>query len=99
MLRGLGLRGFASRDVLVSVYNALIMPHFDYGCEVWDSLGSVLAERLQKLHIRCAEVIMRYKNETGQSELALRHLGWSLLNADFILRLGKCLRFSMNWHL
>ena len=49
------------------------MPHFDYCCEVWDSLGSVLAERLQKFH-----VIMCYKNETGQSELALRHLGWSL---------------------
>ena len=66
--------------VLVSVYNALIMPHFDHCCEVWDSLGSVLAERLQKLHNRCTRVIMRYKNETGQSELALRHLGWSLLN-------------------
>ena len=74
------LKDFASRDVLVSVYNALIMPHFDYCCEVWDSLGSVLAERLQKLHNRCARVIMRYKNETGQSELALRHLGWSLLS-------------------
>ena len=40
------LRDFASRDVLVSVFNALIMPYFDYCCEVWDSLGSVLAERL-----------------------------------------------------
>lgn len=55
------------------------MPHFDYCGEVWCSLGSVLAERLQKLHSRCAKVIMRYKNEGGQSELALRHLGWSLL--------------------
>ena len=50
------------------------MPHFDYCGDVWDSLGSVLAERLQKLHNRCASVIMRYKNESGQSELALRHL-------------------------
>ena len=25
----------------------VIMSHFDYCCEVWDSLGSVLAERLQ----------------------------------------------------
>ena len=25
------LRDFTSRDVLVSVYNAIIMPHFDYG--------------------------------------------------------------------
>ena len=72
------LGDFASRDVLVSDFNALIMPHFDYRCEVWDSLGSILAERLQKLHSRCARVIMRYKNEAGQSELALRHLGWSL---------------------
>ena len=43
-------------------------------------VGSVLAERLQKLHNRCARVIMRYQNEAGQSELALRHLGWSLLS-------------------
>ena len=71
------LKDCASRDVLASVYNALIMPYFDYCCEVWESLGSVLAERLQKLHNRCTRVIMRYKNETGQSELALRHLGWS----------------------
>ena len=46
----------------------LIMRHFDYCCEVWDSLGSVLAERRQKLHNRCARVIMRYRNEAGQSE-------------------------------
>ena len=56
------------------------MPHFDYCGEVWYSLGSVLAERLQKVHSRCARVIMRYKNEAGQSELALRHLGWSSLS-------------------
>ena len=73
------LRDFASRDVPVSVYNALIMPHFDYCCEVWDLLGSVLAERLQKLRSRCARVIMGYKNEAGQSDLTLcHHLGWSL---------------------
>ena len=38
------LRHFANRDILVSVYNALIMPHFDYCCEVWYSLGSPLAK-------------------------------------------------------
>ena len=40
------LRDFESQDILVLVCNALIMPHFDYCGEVWDSLGSVLAERL-----------------------------------------------------
>ena len=55
------------------------MPHFDYCCEVWDSVASVLAKR-------CARVIMRYKSEAGQSELALRHLGWSLLSERRIHR-------------
>ena len=36
-----------SPDVLVSVYNALITAHFDYCCEVRDSLGRVLAESMQ----------------------------------------------------
>ena len=46
---------------------------------------------------------MRYKNEAGQSEVIVPHLGRSLLsqdlNLEFILRLDKCLRFSMTWHL
>ena len=40
------------RDLSSQVVLALIMPYFNYCCEVWDSLGSVLAERLQKLHSR-----------------------------------------------
>ena len=74
------------QNVLVSVYNALVMPSFDYCYEVWDSLGSVWTERLQKLHNRCAREIMRYENEAGQSELALRHLavGWSSLSERII---------------
>ena len=30
------LKEFLDRDTLVLVYNALIQPHFDYCCEVWD---------------------------------------------------------------
>ena len=55
------------------------MPHFDYCYQVSDSLGSVLAKKFQKPHFRCVRVIKCYKNEAGQSELALHHLGWSLL--------------------
>ena len=73
------LRNFANRDTLVSVYNALIQPHFDYCCEVWDSLGSGLAQRLQKLQNRCARIIMHCKNEAGQSDIALHSLGWITL--------------------
>ncbi|CAB4015153.1 Hypothetical predicted protein, partial [Paramuricea clavata] len=34
------------------------------------------SERLQKLHNRCARIIMNFKDEPGQSQLALDQLGW-----------------------
>ena len=76
------LRNFANRDTLVSVYIvyiALVQPHFDYCCEVWDSLGSGLVQRLIKLQNRCARIIMHCKNEAGQSDIALHSLGWFTL--------------------
>ena len=30
------------RNTLVLIYNALVQPHFDYCCEVWDVLGKTL---------------------------------------------------------
>ena len=37
------LKEFVDRNTLVLVYNALIQPHFDYCCEVWDTIGKVQA--------------------------------------------------------
>ena len=62
------------------LYNALIAPHFDYCCEVWDSIGIGLSDRLQKLQNRAATVLTGRKNEHGQSELALNELGWKPLS-------------------
>ena len=60
--------------------DALVLPHFDYCCEVWDSIGISLSDRLQKLQNRAARVITGRKNEHGQSEIALNQLGWKTLN-------------------
>ncbi len=46
---------------------------------VWDTLGKGLSERLQKLHNRVARLIMNLNNEHSQSALALKSLGWKLL--------------------
>jgi hypothetical protein len=54
------LKEFVNRDTLVSVYNSLIQPHFDYCCEVWDTLGQGLSDRLQKLQNRAARLIMNF---------------------------------------
>ncbi len=67
-------------NTLICAYNALILPHLDYCCEVWDTIGATLSDRLQKLQNRAARVITGRKNEHGQSELALDELKWKPLN-------------------
>ncbi len=49
-------------------YNALVLPHLDYCCEVWDTIGTTLSDRLQKLQNRAARAIVGRKNGHGQSE-------------------------------
>ena len=33
------LKEFADKQTLLSVYNAIVRPYFDYCCEVWDVFG------------------------------------------------------------
>jgi hypothetical protein len=63
---------------LVLIYNALIQPHLDYCCEVWDVIGKTLSDRLQKLQNRAAGIIMNFKNVSGQSLLARNSLEFSV---------------------
>ena len=70
---------FVDRNTLVFLYNALIQPHLDYCCEVWDVIGKTLSDRLQKLQNRAARIIVNFKNESGQSLLTRNSLGWITL--------------------
>ena len=90
------LKEFVDRDTLVLVYNALIQPHFDYCCEVWDELGKGLGERLQKLQNRVARVIMNFKNEHGQSILARTALRWTSLEERRALMKAKLMYKTVN---
>ena len=47
---------FHAKQQFCQVYTALIQPHFDYCCSVWDELGGTLAAKLQK---RAARIITR----------------------------------------
>jgi hypothetical protein len=80
----------------VLVYNALIQPHFDYCCEVWDELGKGLGERLQKLQNRAARLIMNFKNEHGHSILARTTLGWTSLEERRALMKAKLMYKTVN---
>ena len=65
------IRDLVDRETLISVYNALINPHFDYCSEVWDTMGVGLSNRLQKLQNRAARVIVNFSNDIPGPE-ALR---------------------------
>ena len=32
----------AERGTLISIYNAIVRPYFDYCCEVWDVFGEII---------------------------------------------------------
>ena len=53
------IRDFASFDILIKIYKALIEPHFDYACTVWDDLDTTIALKLQRLQNRAARIITR----------------------------------------
>ena len=43
--------------ILMHVYNALIMPYFDYRSLFWETCSNYLIENLQKLQNRAARII------------------------------------------
>ena len=74
------IRDFVDRKTLISIYNALVRPHFEYCSEVWDTLGIGISTRLQKLQNRAARIIMGMKNDTPALE-AITALGWETLES------------------
>ena len=73
------LREYLDKDSLLSVYNALVQPYFNYCCEIWDVFGTTQSNRLQKLHNRAARIITRSSNEVNQKNV-LDKLGWQTLD-------------------
>ena len=61
------VRSYITIDASIQIYQALIQPHFDYCCTVWDGLGETLSTKLQKLQNRAARVIMRSSYDTDAS--------------------------------
>ena len=59
------------KETLISVYNALVCPYFDYCCEVWDVFGETQSQRLQKLQNRAARIILNMTNDVNHT-IALR---------------------------
>ena len=59
----------------ISLYQSLVMPHFDYCSNVWGNCGVVLGSKLQKLQNRAARIITWSGYEIRSTEI-LASLGW-----------------------
>ena len=59
------IRHFISANTALQIYNALILPHFDYCSPVWDCLS----DKLQKLQNRAARVITKLSFDTSSNLL------------------------------
>ena len=50
-------RPFVPGDTLLSIFNSLVQPHFDYCSVVWGNCTKTLSTKLQKLQNRAARII------------------------------------------
>ena len=72
-------KSFVSQDTLKMIYNALILPHFDYCPLVWSNCSETLKLHLQKLQNRAARVITGDNYDVRSKQILLK-LGWKTLD-------------------
>ena len=61
------IKPFVDKQTLISIYNAIVRPYFDYCCEVWDAFGETQSKRLQKLQNRAARIILDASNDVNHT--------------------------------
>ena len=69
------IRPFVSPEILHYIYNALVLPHFDYCSIVWVNCCKTLSERLQKLQNLAARILTSSSYDADARYL-LQQLGW-----------------------
>ena len=75
------IRPFVQPSTMQLIYNCLVQPYFDYCCVVWDSCGSTLANKLQKLQNRAARVLTSSNYDTN-AEYLIEKLSWKNLESQ-----------------
>ena len=79
------------------MYNALVVPYFDYCSPVWGCIGKCQFERLQKLQNRAARIITNSHYMTPSSCL-LHDLGWDTLEERRTKQLAITMHKVVNDH-
>ena len=69
------------QSTLLSIYNSLVQPHFDYCSLVWGNCGKTLSNKLQKLQNCAARVITSSSYDADVNSL-FDKLSWKDLNSQ-----------------
>ena len=75
------IRGFIDQDTAIKVYRGFIEPYFAYCAPIWDGLGYILKDKLQKLQNRAGRVITHSSYDTSSS-LLFDEFVWSNLTIN-----------------
>ena len=85
-------RKVISRESCITLYNAMVLPIFDYCATIWDSCGRTNRDYLEKLHRRAASIIEG--NKVSQPQVA-QVFSWPSLQSrrDYLkcMLVFKCL--------
>ena len=74
-----GIRSLVPRQTLMTMYEALVTPYFDYCFEVWGCMGKGLCDRLQRWQNRAGRIITFSDYDTRSADI-LQELGWDTLD-------------------
>ena len=69
------------RESCLTLYNAMILPVFDYSAVVWDSCSKADQEYLDKLHRRAVSIIEGYALPQSQISYTFGSPGLSKVHA------------------
>ena len=77
--KGIGMlrrmKAYVPQKILITVYKALILPHFDYCSLVWENCSNYLLDKLEKMQNRTARIITGKSYEVRSAEI-LKELRW-----------------------
>ena len=82
------------RDTLKTIYNAFVLPHFDYCALVWNNCSKTLQNKLQKLQNKAGRIITGDCYKTA-SDTVRSKLSWDTLEATREKQLQTCMNQIM----
>ena len=74
-------RPFVPRHTLIKMYNAIVLPHFNYCSTIWNDGSCSVINKLSKLQRRAARIITSSTYDIRSSQI-LKDLNWKPIEVD-----------------